>query len=113
MAAQTLPTEAGVIIITFYYSFIESVVTFFFNSWFHFITLQNRNHLLNTVEVSFDNLLELSPPCVNSRPTGSCRTLLMLCSLSLSGFLQDADSAALAEGIREERHSLSPGLSSS
>lgn len=39
------------ILTTFYYAFIENVITFSFTSWFHSITLQNRNRLLNVVKV--------------------------------------------------------------
>lgn len=40
-----------VILKTFYYSFIENVITFSFISWFHSITLLNRNRLSSVVKV--------------------------------------------------------------
>ncbi|KAK0146882.1 putative RNA-directed DNA polymerase from transposon BS [Merluccius polli] len=39
------------ILTTFYYAFIKNVITFSFTSWFHSITLQNRNRLLSVVKV--------------------------------------------------------------
>ncbi len=51
---------------------------FSFTCWFHSISLQNRNCLLNTVKVCFklfNTLLELSPPYVNSRLKSAHRIL--------------------------------------
>lgn len=39
------------ILLTFYHSFIESVLTFSFTCWFHSISLQNRTRLLTITEV--------------------------------------------------------------
>ena len=40
-----------IILQTFYYSFIESIITFSITCWFHSTTLQNRNHLQRTATV--------------------------------------------------------------
>ncbi len=39
------------ILLTFYYSFIESIITFSITCWFHSISIQNRNRLQSTVSV--------------------------------------------------------------
>ncbi|KAL3968723.1 hypothetical protein ACER0C_028680 [Sarotherodon galilaeus] len=39
------------IMMTFYYAFLESIMTFSFTCWFHSLSLQNRNRLQHTASV--------------------------------------------------------------
>lgn len=85
------------ILITFYYSFIESLMTFSFTCWFHKSTHPDRNLLMSTAKVCSriigEPIRSLSSHCdqqTATLPEGSYRILQASWSLCSSGSPQDS-----------------------
>jgi hypothetical protein len=78
------------ILLTFYYSFIESICTFSITCWFHSITLQNRNRLESTARV--------------------CSKIIGLSTRTLSS-IHDQQTLRLANRIMQDpSHALNPAF---